>query len=106
MAQISKLFENLLGLVLPRAVAACFAFILLSPIVASSILLWEWDFIGEKRILLSEEFVAEDRIFQKMTALSFSVDATTQSVVVKLESPFGSGFWDQKSVWIQLHPSS
>ena len=92
MAQISKLFENLSGLVLLGAVAAYFAFLLLSPIVAVTILLWEWDFIGEKRILLSEEFVAENRIFQKMTALSFSVDATTQSVVVKLESPSQSFF--------------
>ena len=43
-------------------------------------------------MLLSEEFVAENRIFQKMTALSFSVEATTQSVVVKLESPSQSFF--------------
>ena len=92
MAQISKLFENLSGLVLLGAVAAYFAFLLLSPIAAVTILLWEWDFIGEKRILLSEEFVAENRIFQKMTALSFMVDATTQSVVVKLESPTRSFF--------------
>ena len=85
------LLENLLGFIFLALIGIYFAFIFLlsfvGPAVILILLLWEWSFIGERNLLISEQFETEDRIFQKMTELSFSTDVATQSVIVKLESP-------------------
>ena len=88
---LSSVLGNLLGFVFLAPFAIYFALIFLlsyvGPVVLFVLLLWEWSFIGERNLLISEQFETEDRIFQKMTELSFSTDVTTQSVIVKLESP-------------------
>jgi len=90
------LLENLLGFVFLALLGIYFALIFLlsyvGPVVILILLLWEWSFIGERNLLVSEQFETEDRIFQKMTELSFSTDVATQSVIVKLESPTRSFF--------------
>ena len=90
------LLENLLGFIFLALIGIYFALIFLlsfvGPVVILILLLWEWSFIGERNLLISEQFETEDRIFQKITELSFSTDVTTQTVIVKLESPTRSFF--------------
>ena len=84
---LSSFLGNLLGFVFLAPFAIYFALIFLlsfvGPVVLFVLLLWEWSFIGERNLLLSEQFETEGRIFQKMTELSFSTDVTTQSVVLR-----------------------
>ena len=83
----SSFFGNLFAFIVFAPLAIYFALIFVVPVIMFVLILWEWSFIGERNLLISEQFETEDRIFQKMTELSFSTDVTTQSVIVKLESP-------------------
>ena len=68
------LLENLLGFVFLAPFAIYFALIFLlsyvGPAVLFVLLLWEWSFIGERNLLISEQFETEDRIFQLMLQLN------------------------------------
>ena len=89
---LSSVLGNLLGFVFLAPFAIYFALIFVVPVIMFVLILWEWSFIGERNLLISEQFETEDRIFHKQTELSFSTDVTTQSVIVKLVSPTRSFF--------------
>lgn len=48
---------------------------------------WEWNFLGEQNFLISEYFVVEENIYQKLTELSFTPDVQNQLVFMKLVAP-------------------
>ena len=88
----SSFFGNLFAFIVFAPLAIYFALIFVAPVIMFVLILWEWSFIGERNLLISEQFETEDRIFHKQTELSFSTDVTTQSVIVKLVSPTRSFF--------------
>ena len=86
-ATFFTLLANLVSFIFIAPFVIYFAVISIFPVVIFFLFFWEWSFIGEKKLLISEQFETEGHIFQKMTELSFSPDAATQSVIVKLENP-------------------
>ena len=64
-----------------------FFIIFIIPILVLSWLAWEWDFLGQRNFLVSEKFVIEGSVYQKLNELSFVSNVQNQAVFMEVVSP-------------------
>ena len=64
-----------------------FFIIFIIPILVLSRLAWEWDFLGQSNFLVSEKFVIEGSVYQKLNELSFVSNVQNQAVFMEVVSP-------------------